>query len=174
MASYGSASYGVDSYGQPDGPVTPTVGPITFTPAYALATAPVQPRGGALHLDRDLTTAALRANALGRPALCRGPARLVSRVIRALLTPQGEWWADPGYGSTLIVGQTVPTNAALAVSAVALHEAKTYQAGPLAPEERIQSIAVQTIRPTPDPREYAVSITITTAAGTSVPATLTL
>lgn len=173
MAEYGSATYGVSSYGVPDPVPTGPNAPTTWTPAYAAATAPIAPRGGGLHLDRDLTTAALRRNSLGRPALCRGPNRLVSRVIRALLTPQGDWWADPSYGSTLIVGQAAPANAALAVSAVALHESKTYQAGPLAPAERIASIAVQAAT-LDDPRQLTVAVVITTAAGTTVPAVLAL
>jgi hypothetical protein len=158
MALYGQVLYGQVLYGVAL-PTPAGIGPTTFVPTYCPPTASVVPRGGGEHLDRDLSAGMLQRNALGRPALARGPQRLVSRIIRAMLTEQGSWWGDIGYGSTVLPGGMLPDDAALALSDVALHEAQTYQQGPLAPDERIAGIRVDTI---------------TTAAGTSQQTTLVL
>jgi len=146
----------------------------TFVPAYGAPAASVVPRGGGEHLDRDLSTGLLQRNPLGRPALARGPQRLVSRIVRAMLTDQGSWWGDIGYGSAVQPGGMLPDDAALALSDVALHEARTYQQGPLAPDERIAGVRVDSAQAAGDPRDLAATITIITAAGTSQQTTLVL
>lgn len=144
----------------------------TYVPTWAAPTASVAARGGPEHLDRNVATGDMRLSALGRPALARGAQRLVSRLVRALLTERGAWWGDPGYGSTVLPGQAAPDDLALAFADVALHEARSYGAGPLAPDERIAGVAVRAIQPGPDPRTLACDLTITTAAGTAVPVRL--
>ena len=148
--------------------------PTTFAPAYASPTASVTPRGGTDHLDRDLSAGYLQLDARGRPSLARGAQRMVSRIVRALLTDQGSWWADVSFGSAVSVGFAVPHDLALALSDIALHEARSYRTGPLAPDERIAGITVHAVQQADDPRSLSVAMTITTAAQTSFPVTLTI
>lgn len=146
----------------------------TFRPGYSALASSVVSRGGGEHLDRDISTGEAGRNALGRPALARGTQRLVSRIVRAILTEQGSWWADTGYGSTVFPGGMLPDDAALALADVALHETQTYQQGPLAPDERIAGIRVDSVQPVGDPRDLAATITITTVAGTGQQTTIVL
>ena len=88
----------------------------TYVPTYAAASAPVVPRGGTLHLDRDLSAGTMGRNALGRPGLCAGVNRLVSRIVRAYLTDLGDWWADPSYGSAAVPGVALTHDVAFQVA----------------------------------------------------------
>ena len=146
----------------------------TFVPTYAQPTASVAPRGGPDHLDRNLATGSLQVDALGRLAKARGVNRLVSRIVRAYLTYQGTWWANPNYGSQAVPTYITPSDVALALSQVALTEAKVYLSTQLAPDERITSLKVNSIQLSTNVQDMIVSITITTAAGTAYSPTLVL
>jgi len=139
----------------------------TFLPTYAVPSHAVPPRGGGLHLDLDCATGTMQRDANGRPALARGQQRLVSRIVRALLTPLGSWWADPEYGSAAVPGLSVSGDIALQVSGIALRESRRYSQATLAPDERISQVTVHAVQPGDSPRELLVDITITTVAGTA-------
>lgn len=144
----------------------------TYVPTYAAASAPVVPRGGTLHLDRDLSAGTMGRNALGRPGLCAGVNRLVSRIVRAYLTDLGDWWADPSYGSAAVPGVALTHDVAFQVAQVALHEARSYALSPLSPNERIASVTVLDVQQAGDPRNIAVTVTIATVGQAQYTATL--
>lgn len=146
----------------------------TVVPVYAQPTAGVAARGGPDHLDRDMTAGYLQVDALGRPAKVKGVSRLVSRIVRAYLTYQGTWWANPSYGSVAVPTYLSPSDVAIALSSVALIESKVYGTGRLAPDEKIASIKVVAVQQSDDARDYVVDVEIATSAGIIYPQTLQL
>ena len=72
----------------------------TYTPQYSTLAGAIVRRGGGEHLDRDVSAGDMGRDARGRPALARGPQRLVSRVVRALLTDASFCRGGSGSGCT--------------------------------------------------------------------------
>lgn len=146
----------------------------TFVPTYAQPSGSIAARGGVFHLDIDATSGQMRLSGSGDLGLVVGANRMVSRLVRAFLTYQGSWWADPAYGTTVEPGFSLPDDVTLAVSDVALYEKKAYQTGILSPGEQIANIKVNSVQLADDPRTILVDATITTAAGTQYNAALAL
>lgn len=159
MTSYGSASYGVDSYGQADGAGTPTVGPLAWTPAYSALAGPVAARGLPDQADLDVTTGVLGRDALGNLGLVRGGERAVSAIVRALLTPKGSNWFDPQYGSQALPGQTVKNGLLLQTADAVLYELRR--------GSRLfsGSVRVDVDEDPADPRRVTITVTAQASGG---------
>jgi hypothetical protein len=160
MADYGSATYGVSSYGVPDPVPTGPNAPTSWTPAYSTRTDAAAARGGAPgSLDLDVTTGQLGRSARGDPGLVSGGDRVVSAVVRALLTPKGSNWFDPQYGSQALPGQTVTNNLMLQTADAVLYELRR--------GSRLFSgaVRVDAQEQPSDPRNVQITVTIQAASG---------
>lgn len=140
-------------------------------PVYAPAGGAALPRDGRL-LDLDVSQGlALRRDSRGGLGAAGGTDRLISRLLRALDTELGAWWADPTYGSLALPGLTVAQNLAVKLTDVVLQETRRYMTGRVLPAtERVSKVVVTAAQLVDDPRQVQVDIVLYDATGAAFPA----
>lgn len=148
----------------------------TFVPTYSALAGAVVPRGGVQTADiaavwttgPDGATLALGRDARGGPALATGADRLLGRIARALVTPQGAAILNPDYGTAAVPGALLTQSVPLQVADAAQREAAITQGSPLGAAGRVLRVAATARRDAIDPTTVDVDVTITTADGASV------
>lgn len=140
----------------------------TFRPQYSTLASGVLARGGPRgSADLDIRTGSMGRDALGNPSLVSGGERIVSVLMRALLTPRGADPFDPAYGSDALPGRTVTTNLMLQVANAALYVIRRAGGAALG----LASVRVDAVQQA-DPRNADVTVTLTMAGGAAFPAVL--
>lgn len=148
----------------------------TWVPGFAQVARSYVPRGGGFVLDVDIVTSgdqSISRDAGGGLLLVRGADRLVNRIVRAVVTIRGTFWADPGWGAAIIPGYE--GGMAMQLLEVAMAEVQRYSLTiPLSPQDRISDVKVTVETLASDGRDALIDMILYDGNGTAYPSSVVI